>query len=95
MRWTKFLRIGLCLLSFTLTSCTGSGEKQLQFNYTFDEDQQGWITDFADLPVDYDQEIYELDAGWGGLSFVRCGSYNKPLFLMFQNNLLKPLKSSE
>ena len=47
MRWTKFLRIGLCLLSFTLASCTGSDEKQLQFDYTFDEDQQGWITDFA------------------------------------------------
>jgi hypothetical protein len=26
--------------------------------------EQGWITDFADLPADYDQDLYQLEAGW-------------------------------
>ena len=28
--------------------------------FTFDHDAEGWVVDFADLPADYDQEIYEL-----------------------------------
>ncbi|MDE2668753.1 MAG: bifunctional metallophosphatase/5'-nucleotidase [Chloroflexota bacterium] len=28
--------------------------------FTFDNDAEGWVVDFADLPADYDQEIYEL-----------------------------------
>ena len=29
------------------------------FDFTFESDAQGWITGFADLPADFDQEIYE------------------------------------
>jgi hypothetical protein len=48
-------------------SCTGSYEQEYQFDYTFEEDQQGWVTDFADLPADFDETFYELDSGWGSL----------------------------
>ena len=32
-----------------------------EFTFTFDSDAEGWMVGFADLPVDYDQSIYELD----------------------------------
>ena len=34
-----------------------------EFSFTFDSDSEGWAVGFADLPVDYDQSIYELDHG--------------------------------
>jgi heat shock protein HslJ len=36
----------------------------IEFTYTFDDDQEGWIAGFADLPADYDPESYELDSEW-------------------------------
>jgi hypothetical protein len=48
-------------------SCTESYEQEYRFDYSFEEDQQGWITDYADLPADYNEPFYELDSGWGPL----------------------------
>jgi heat shock protein HslJ len=39
-------------------------EDGLEFTYTFDDDDEDWITGFADLPADYDPAIYELDSEW-------------------------------
>ncbi len=39
-------------------------EDGIEFTYTFDDDDEEWITGFADLPADYDQAIYELDSEW-------------------------------
>jgi heat shock protein HslJ len=36
----------------------------IEFTYTFDEDEEGWIAGFADLPADRDDAIYELDSEW-------------------------------
>jgi hypothetical protein len=36
----------------------------MEFSYTFDDDQEGWVAGFADLPADYDPEFYELDSEW-------------------------------
>lgn len=33
----------------------------INFNYPFAKDTEGWKGGFADMPVDYDKEIYELD----------------------------------
>ena len=33
------------------------------FEFAFDDDAQGWEVGYADLPVDYDQSIYELEHG--------------------------------
>ena len=32
-----------------------------EFSFDFESDTEGWTVEFADLPVDYDQSIYELD----------------------------------
>ena len=63
----KFLWISLCFLVLILASCTGSYEQEYQFEYNFEEDEQGWVTGFADLPADYDPQFFELDSGWGAL----------------------------
>ena len=34
------------------------------FNFSFEMGPEGWTPGFADLPVDYDQSIYELDRGY-------------------------------
>jgi heat shock protein HslJ len=39
------------------------GEGGTSLISTFDEDQEGWVTGFADLPVDYDPELFGLEAG--------------------------------
>ena len=32
-----------------------------EFTFTFDSGAEDWVVGFADLPVNYDQSIYELD----------------------------------
>jgi heat shock protein HslJ len=39
-------------------------EDGIEFTYTFDDGDEDWIAGFADLPVDYDPAIYELDSEW-------------------------------
>lgn len=41
----------------------GSGSDPVEFDFSFETDADGWVVDFADLPEDYDQSIYELDSG--------------------------------
>jgi hypothetical protein len=67
MNYSKWLLFGLSALLILIMGCSGDFEKEFQFNYTFEEDQQGWVTDFADLPADFDETFYELDSGWGAL----------------------------
>ena len=38
--------------------------EETAFEFTFDNDAQGWETGFADLPADFDQEIFELESGF-------------------------------
>jgi len=40
-----------------------SDDKELAFTYDFDRDAEGWVTGFADLPADYEDELYQLDSG--------------------------------
>jgi hypothetical protein len=92
--------ISLCFLLYPLVSCSGSAEKEYQFEYTFDENQEGWETGFADLPADYDPAIYELDSGWGALpsglegNAIYLNGHNRSddlfMFLKTQIDGLKP-----
>ena len=38
----------------------GGGDKTFEFTYDFDA--EGWVAGFADLPADYEDELYELDS---------------------------------
>ena len=42
-------------------------EDGIEFTFTFDDEEEGWIASFTDLPVDYDQELYELESEWRDL----------------------------
>ena len=48
------------ILSIPLVVAAEDGN-DTEFIFTFDSDAEGWMVGFADLPVDYDQSIYELD----------------------------------
>ena len=49
-------RIGLLFIVFSalLTGCSTQYEKSYQFTSAFQEDQEGWVAGFADLPADYE-----------------------------------------
>jgi len=47
-RFRKYYLVVLSLLSLILVSCAGSYDTEFQFNFSFDEDEQGWTTGFAD-----------------------------------------------
>ena len=36
---------------------------EAEFSFMFESDAEGWMVEFADLPVDHDQSIFELDYG--------------------------------
>jgi hypothetical protein len=67
MNYSKWLLCGLCALLILIMGCSGGYEQGYQFDYTFEEDEQGWPAGFADLPADFDETFYELDSGWGAL----------------------------
>ena len=67
MNYSKWFLFGLCALLILIMGCSGGYEQEYQFDYTFEEDEQGWTAGFADLPADYDQELYQLESGWGEL----------------------------
>ena len=55
-----FVVIALLLMpSAAFAQDGGEGE----FSFDFRSGAEGWLVGFADLPVDYDQSIYELDHG--------------------------------
>lgn len=51
-------RIGLLFIVFSalLTGCSTQYEKSYQFTSAFQEDQEGWVAGFADLPADYEEK---------------------------------------
>ncbi len=70
--WARNLPIRLLLsvaASMLLATLIGASVARAQdletaeFNFTFEADAEGWTPGFADLPVDYEQSIFELDHG--------------------------------
>ena len=65
MKLIKCVIIGLSVLTLTLAGCGGTGEEpNPEFTYDFEEDEQGWVEGFADLPANYDEEFYQLESSW-------------------------------
>ena len=100
MKFKKFKLVMLILLSFALAGCATSYDTEYQFEFEFENDEQGWVTGFADLPADYDPMIYELDSGWGALpsglegNAIYLNGHNRSddlfMYLMVQVEGLKP-----
>jgi hypothetical protein len=100
MEFKKFKLVMLILLSFALAGCATSYDTEYQFEFEFENDEQGWVTGFADLPADYDPMIYELDSGWGELpsglegNAIFLSGHNRSddlfMFLKVQVEGLKP-----
>jgi len=67
--------IGLCLFALMFVGCSSVDyASEFEFTYNFANDAEGWIAGFADLPADYDEELYQLDSGYRGLPFGLEGS---------------------
>ena len=100
MEFKKFILVILILFSFALAGCATSYDTEYQFEFNFEDDEQGWVTGFADLPADYDPAIYELDSGWGELpsglegNAIFLSGHNRSddlfMFLKVQVEGLKP-----
>ena len=100
MRFTKRTTFFLMVFAVLLMGCSAKYEQAYQFSYTFDEDQEGWVTGFADLPADYDPGSYELDSGWGELPsglegsaiYLSGNNRSDDLFMFIQKHItgLKP-----
>ena len=66
-----------------------------EFTYTFDGDLEGWTVAFADLPVDYDPSIYELESGHrplpdglqGGGIYVQGHNRSDDLFMYLKRQV--------
>lgn len=54
-----------------------------EINFSFDKDKDGWVGGFVDLPVGYDQSIYELDFSHKDIPI--SNKTDKGLFLQGQN----------
>jgi len=54
------------LAAFLVTGCGNKG-KDLLLKYAFEEGLEGWKGDFTDLPVDLEEDIYELFFGYAEL----------------------------
>ena len=54
----------LVVASLSMAGCGAEsnpdGDAPLSYRYEFDTDTEGWTGDFTDLPVDYEEDIYEL-----------------------------------
>ena len=78
--------------SWTLAQDGSHGE----FTFDFETDAQGWTVRFADLPVDYDQSIYELAHGHrplpggiveGGGIYVQGHNRSDDLFMFLKRRV--------
>ena len=66
-----------------------------EFEFNFDDDDQGWIAGFADLPADFDEAGYELDSGFrrlpsgldGSGVFVQGNDHSDDLFMLLKKQV--------
>jgi hypothetical protein len=96
----KYLLVGLCLLVLMLVGCDRDNGGEFEFTCHFDNDAEGWITGFADLPADYEEELYQLDSGHrklpsgleGSGIFIQGHNRSDDLFMFLKRKVdgLKP-----
>jgi hypothetical protein len=79
----------------TVTIIEPATESTTEFTFGFEDDAQGWITGFADLPVDFDPATYELDSGYrplpdgleGGGVFLTGHNRSDDLFMFLKRQV--------
>ena len=100
MKYIQRISLLFIVFSALLTGCSTQYEKSYQFTSAFQEDQEGWVAGFADLPADYDSAQFMLDSGWGSLPsglegnalFLSGNNHSDDLFMFIQKQFsgLKP-----
>jgi hypothetical protein len=71
------------------------GATETEFSFSFENDAGGWTAGFADLPVGFDQSIYELDSGYrqlpecldGGGVYVQGHNRRDDLFMFLKKRV--------
>ena len=61
--WLGLAVLALILLEGSQGQASAQSAAGTEFIFTFESDAQGWVPGFADLPADFDQELFELDSG--------------------------------
>ncbi len=62
--WLGLAVLALILIEGSARTASAQSIEGTQFAFRFANDDEGWKTGFADLPADFDQELYELDSGF-------------------------------
>ena len=102
LRAVGLMRVGfwISLVAFTLSqgglpTVFAQATDGTAFDFKFESDAQGWITGFADLPTDFDQEIFGLDSGFrplpdgleGNGVFLQGHNRSDDLFMFLQKQV--------
>jgi hypothetical protein len=67
MRRIVYVAVVGALLALALVGCGPMREdtaSEFEFSFDFEEDEQGWVSGFADLPADYDEDLFQLESSW-------------------------------
>ncbi len=101
-RYTSCVLCFLSAITLLFFYGCGGGDDEVEsavgdaeFSYTFDSDEEGWTVDFADLPVEYEQTLYELDYGHsplpdaleGGGIYVQGHNRSDDLFMFLKRRV--------
>ena len=102
LRTRRLIRIPVALLTACLASasCTSTHQAaeqaaEAEFRFSLEGGAEGWTAGFADLPVDFDPSIYELDSGHGPLPdglegkglYIQGHNRSDDLFMFFKRQV--------
>ena len=62
--WLGLIALAVILLEGSPKGALAQSTEGTEFIFAFESDDEGWITGFADLPANFDQELYELKSGF-------------------------------
>lgn len=74
----------LTLLLLLLLACGQESAETVEISFTFDGDEKGWVGGFADLPLDYQQQGYNVSFSYARIPVQ--GDENNGLFLTGNNH---------
>ena len=98
LSWIPGALLAACLASASCTSTREADEQEAveaEFSFSFEGGAEGWTAGFADLPVDFEPSIYELDSGHrplpdgleGNGLFIQGHNRSDDLFMFFKRQV--------